>query len=169
MKKHRLTSPFRWQYQHFNACITIFKYFKQHSSEARQLGTVVIADVEHFWDKRKGHRIPLSTSTFSWLPHHTVQPWKQEGKAKVSPVARSAHRKNLLGSAESNTSETAVLYEVDWKKRGTKCSFKEFCFAPFSLYAEHSSDTARSWAKMFGVAISYSISQLESFYVAILI
>ena len=76
---------------------------------------------------------------------------------------------NLLRSAESRTSEPAVLYAVDEEKEAQKAALKDFCFLPFLHYAVHSSDTARSWAKMLGVAISYSIRQLESFYVAFLI
>lgn len=83
------------------------------------------------WHKKKGHRIPLSASTLPCLLQHTLQVWKKEGKTEAPPAAKSAHRENLLGSAESSTSEPAVLYAVDWKKRGIKGSFKEFLLPAF--------------------------------------
>lgn len=75
--KHKLISPFRWQNQYFNACITmIFKYFKHHSSGAQELGAVVIADGEYFYEIRERGRHVL------FLAHPTTQHSPESKKTK---------------------------------------------------------------------------------------
>lgn len=65
-------------------------------------------------------------------PSTHCRPERKKTKQKSTPpAAKSAHRENFLGSAESSPSEPAVLYAVNWKKRGTKGSFKEILLPAF--------------------------------------
>lgn len=168
MKKHRWSNLLRLQCRDFSTwIIVIVKHLKYYFPETQWLGTMVIPAAECFYGIRKGSHDPLISICSSLrTPAHTAG-LKGRRQSRRPPADKSAHRETSSGSAESSS----LWYFMQWtrRKEAQKAALKNFCFPPSPHYSVHSSDTAGSWAKMFGVAISYSTGQLESFYVAILI
>lgn len=111
----------------------------------QQLGTMAIPALEYFYSIRvtgcpyQDLLFPASSNTF-------YRPERKKAKQKP-PSAKSAHAECLLESEELGSSESAVLYAVDWKfvrKEAQKAALKNFCFPPSPHCAVHSSDTTRS-------------------------
>lgn len=133
-------------------------HLKYHSSETQQLGTMVIPAVECFYGMRK--RVTGSPYQHLLFPAYSstdCRPGRKKAEQKSPQLPNQLTGKTC--QRVQNQALLSLLYSVQWtgRKEAQKAALKNFCFPSSPHYAVHSSDTARSWAKMFGVAISYSI------------